>query len=121
VNAENELRLCAGFRPKHSAKARANELDADQPLAIGLRLADMHYPATGLKIIVFAAHWGALQRYANLQIRANGYVEASSKRGTASAQIFTGCLFFEAEPARIFSGYAQRQPYRNPTFGPLPD
>ncbi|MGC2766287.1 MAG: hypothetical protein WB607_12360 [Candidatus Acidiferrum sp.] len=111
--------LRGGFRAKHALEARTDELDANQAFAARLRLAYVHDPALGLEVILIAAGRGTLQRDADLQAGTDRYVETGAKGGTATAQVFTGGVFFEGEAFGVLPPDVQGQSNGNPTFRAL--
>jgi hypothetical protein len=79
----------------------------------------VHDPALGLEVILIAAGRGTLQRDADLQAGTDRYVETGAKRGTATAQVFTGGVFFEGEALGVLPPDVQGQSNGNPTFRAL--
>src|SRR6266849_10520693 len=111
--------LRRGFGTEHLLEARACELHAHDAFALFHPNADVHHAPLGLKIFVDPSRGITLCRNANLQFRADGHVEARAERGSASANIFAGSIFFKGEAARIAALHPQRQADGDSTFGPL--
>jgi hypothetical protein len=114
-----ESALGGGFGAEDALEARAGELHADQTLAVGLLIGDMHDAALGLEVGFAAARSIARKRNANLQIGAEGDIEARQERRSAAAQIFAGCFFLEGDAAAVAAANFERQADGDSTFQPL--
>src|SRR5258706_7724087 len=94
-----------GFGAEESLEAWARELDADQALAGLLGVGYVDYAAAGGEILVRLLHSSAAarcvarKRNVDLQIGANGHVEARDEGGAVPAKIFAGSFFLEGDPA----------------------
>jgi hypothetical protein len=93
----------AGFGPEHPLEPGADELDADDSFAGGLRLTYMHNASLSFKVCFFAPGRRACEWNPNFQAGTDGHVEASAKGSAAAAQIFAGSVFFEVEAFCILS------------------
>jgi hypothetical protein len=112
--------LGSRFRAENTLEAGAGELDADHALAVTYRFAHVYDAALGFEVVLGAARKLGCGGNANLEIGADGHVEAGAERSSATAEIFAGSVFFEAESAGIAAANAQRQTDGNSTFRPLP-
>jgi len=101
-------------------EAGAGELDADHALAVAYRFAHVYDAALGFEVVLGAAGKLGCGGNANLEIGADGHVEAGAERGSATAEIFAGSVFFEAESAGIAATNTERQTDGDSTFRPLP-
>jgi hypothetical protein len=100
--------LGGGFRAEDALEAGAYELDADDFFAAGEGFADVDDAALSLKVGFVAAGGSGLQRDADLQAGADGDVEAGTKGGTATAEIFAGGIFLEGEATGVQATDAKR-------------
>jgi hypothetical protein len=111
--------LGGGFGAEDAVEARASELDADEAFAVGLLIGNVDDAALGLEIGFAAARGVARDRNANLQVGADGDIEARKESGSAAAQIFTGSVLFEGDAAGVSATDPEREADGDPTFGSL--
>jgi hypothetical protein len=104
------LALGAGFGLEEAAEAFAHELDAYEFVVAAVGVADMHDAALGGEVdFLFFAAGAELGLWdANLEVRADGYVEARDERGAASAKIFAGSFFLKIGTADITTANGDR-------------
>jgi hypothetical protein len=90
-----------GFWAEDARETGAGELDTDNAFAIGERLGHVDDAALSLEFGVAAARNMILGGDANLEIGADGDVEASAKSGAPTAKILAGSVFFERKSSRV--------------------
>jgi hypothetical protein len=93
--------LCCGFGAEDALKAGAGELNADYLFAVGQRFADVDNAALGFEVGVIPAGRVAGRGNADFEIGADGDVEAGAERGSATAEILAGSIFFEGKSAGV--------------------
>src|SRR6266481_5482112 len=108
-----------GFGAEDALEARSGELDADVVFAGLLRLGDVHDAAAGGKVALGSPRGVARHRDADLQVGANGHVEAGDEGGSVAAKVFAGGFFLEADAAGIAAAHVERQAHGNSTFRAL--
>src|ERR1700722_3387848 len=81
--------LDRGFGDEEAAEAVVHELDADYAFA-GFVVADVDDAALGGEVVffVFATGAGLRERDGDVEVHADGYVEARFEGGAAAAEIF---------------------------------
>jgi hypothetical protein len=90
-----------GFGAEDSLEAGAGELDSDVVLAGLMGVGYVHDAAISGEIFFGLLHAGgaargvAGERNVDLEIRADGYVEASEEGGSIAAEIFAGGFLLE--------------------------
>ena len=109
-----------GFGAEDALEARASELDADESFAARLRRGNVNDAAVGGEVGFMAPGSVVRERDADLEVGANGDVEAGDESGATAAKIFAGSFLFEDDPVRIAAAHAQRQADGDSTFRALP-
>ena len=110
--------LGGGFGDEEAAEAVVDELDADDAFA-GLAVANVDDAALGGEVIslVFAARAGLRERDADVEVGADGYVEAGAEGGAATAEIFARCGFFEGDAAGVAAAHGDWEAHGDATLG----
>jgi len=103
---KKKARSSGRFGAEHALEARADELHPNNLLPVGQYFADMHDAPLSLKVCFVAPRGRGVQRNADLQVRADSYVEPRSKCGPAAAQILAGGIFLEGETMRVAAAHA---------------
>lgn len=111
--------LSSRFGAEDAMEARAGETHADKAFAIGLLVGHMDDAALGCKIGFAAARGVARKRNANLQIGAEGHIEARQEGGSAAAQIFARSIFFKDDAAGVSAANPEGEADGDSTFGSL--
>src|ERR1700732_5233478 len=114
-------RLClgGGFGTEDALEAWADELDADVALAGLLVVGYVDDATVGGEVFLHAPRSGAGEWDTDLEVGADGHVEAGDERGAVAAKIFAGSLFLEGDAARIAAANLERQAHGDSTFGAL--
>ena len=108
-----------GFGTEDALEAGSGELDADETLAVGLRVRNMDDAAAGGKILLGAPGRIPGQGNMDLEVGADGHVEASDEGGAVAAKIFARSFFFEGDAAGIAAADFERQSNGDSTFRAL--
>src|ERR1700676_4554565 len=117
--ASRGSRLVGGVGAECALEAWADELDADIALAGLLGVGYMDYAAVGGEVFLHAARSVARERDADLEVGADGHVEAGDERSAVAAEIFAGSFFLEGDAAAIAAAHLERQAHGDSTFRAL--
>ena len=97
-----------GFGAEDALEARAGELDADESFAARLGRGNVNDAAVGGKVGFMTPGGVVRKRDTDLEVEANGDVEARDESGATAAKIFARGFLFEDDAVRIATAHAKR-------------
>lgn len=110
--------LGGGFGDEEAAEAVVGELNADEAFA-GFGVANVDDAALCGEVVffLFAARAGLRERDGNIEVHADGYVEAGFEGGAAAAEIFTRGNFFKSDAGGIAAADGNGQAHCDTALG----
>lgn len=110
--------LGGGFGNEEAAEAVVGELYADEAFA-GFGVADVDDAALGGEVVFFrlASRASLRERDGDVEVHADGYVEARLEGGPATAEIFAGSDLFKSDACNITAAHGDGQAHGNAALG----